>query len=342
MPDLDQYAWTKSNYGICLAVVDGVTEDELIDRYGGDPSAAAPATFDQALDLAPGGEPMLFVRSVRGLVLAVEDNGWQGTRPEVLREVTAGRGRMISAFWNVNALSQLSLAEKGETLVHFEALDPSHRFGPDPDRLLPVLHQVGLLPDDGTVDRAWARMLALVEVVTGVAVTAEVLAGPFRAVRLAPLPNDLPTRDEVATSYLRRKDPELSAALDAATDDRLRRAAVAGAGATLVVAGLDREPLLLAALAGAERGRLGPVDRRSPLGRLLDGRDQADDGTAAPADPFEAEDRELWRELAGNTVRAALAPDPLVAAHEAASQARVYLPQGTPARAAMLAALRNP
>ena len=77
MPDLDRYAWTKQNYGICLAVVDGVTEDELIDRYGGDPSTAGPATFDQAMEPAGRGAAVLFVRTV----LAVEDNGWQGTRP---------------------------------------------------------------------------------------------------------------------------------------------------------------------------------------------------------------------------------------------------------------------
>lgn len=347
MPDLSAFAWTVDTEATCIAVVGGCTEEELIDRYGGDPSTAFPATLDQAWDLAAAGGPVLFVRSVRGLVVAVEDNGWQGTRPEVLREVTAGGGRMISVFWNVNALSEVNLAENGVPRVSFEGLSPAERLGPDPDRLLPAMRQVGYPADDAAddgPDPQWKeRMLALVGAVTGVEVTVPVLAGPFRAVRLAPLPSDFPTRDMLATSFLRSQDPELAAALDAAAaagDDRLRRAAVAGARATLAVAELDRQPVLLAALNGAEWGEVGPVDRRSPLGRVLSGQDRVDDGAApAPADPDAAEELAVWRELAGDAVRAALAPDPLVAAHQAASQGRVYLPRGAPVRAAMMAVL---
>lgn len=337
MPDLDAFAWADGVEAVCVAVAGGCTEDELIDRYGGDPAAAVPASPDNLEEWTPDGGPVLLVRSVRGLVLAIEDNGWQGTRPEVLREVTAGGGRMISAFWNVNALSEINLAEAGAVLTTFE--DAAVRSGADPDRLLPVLGQIGY-PAEALGPRWKEWMLALVGAVTGVDVDAAVMDGPFRAVRLAPLPADLPARDGLAASYLRRTDPEVSAALDAATDGQLRRAAVAGARQTLAVAGLDRQPALLAALDGAERGQVGAVDRRSPLGRLLSGRELADDRPPA-ADPDEAKDRATWRELATSTVRAALAPDPLVAAHEAASQGRVYLAAGAPARAAMLAALRG-
>jgi Family of unknown function (DUF6461) len=338
MPDLSAFAWAVDVEATCVAVAGGCTEDQLIDRYGGDPAAAVDATPGRVQELAADGGPVLFVRTVRDLVLAVEDNGWQGTRPEVLREVTTGGGRMISAFWNVNALTEINLAENGEVLVTFE--DSTQRFGTDPDRLLPVLRQIGYPAEAlGPQWKEW--MLALVGAVTGVDVTSPVMDGPFRAVRLVPLPADLPTREGLATSYLRRQDPEVSAALDAATDEQLRRAAVAGARLTMAVAGLDREPVLLAALGGAERGEVGPVDRRSQLGRVLAGQDRRDD-EPPPADPEEAEDRAFWQEQASNAVRAALAPDPLVAAHQAADQARVYLPVGAPARAAVLAALRRP
>jgi Family of unknown function (DUF6461) len=337
MPDLSAFEWADGVEAVCVAVAGGRTEDELIDRYGGDPSTAVPATPDNLQALGADGGPLLLLRTVRGLVLAVEDNGWQGTRPEVLREVTAGGGRMISAFWNVNALSEINLAENGAVLTTFE--EPAYRFGSDPDRLLPVLTQIGYPAESlGPQWKEW--MLALVGAVTGVDVDAAVMDGPFRVVRLVPLPADLPTRDGLATSFLRRSDPEVSAALDAATDAQLRRAAVAGARQTLAVAGLDRQPALLAALGQAERGEVGVVDRRSRLGRLLAGQDLTDDRPPA-TDPDEEESRATWRELATSTVRAALAPDPLVAAHEAASQGRVYLPQGGPARAAMLAALRG-
>lgn len=349
MPDLDRYAWTREIDAVCVAVVRGRTEDEVIDGYGGDPAGAAPVAPDGSWDGAGAGGPVLFVRSVAGAVLVVEDNGFQGTRPEVLREVTAGGGVLVSAYWNVNALSQFTLAEGGEVAVAFEALSPGERFGTDPDRLLPWMRQAGYRDDGdepGGSGEDWrAQLLVLLEAVTGVAATGAELAGPFRAVTPAPVPGDLMSRDALAHSFLRSQDPEVSAALDAAPDERLRRAAVAAARATAAFAGVDREPLLRAALEAAERGAVGPVDRRSPLGRLLAGWALADGRAEAPAvagtGSQDEADRLWWRVLAGTTVRAALDPDPLVAAHEAASYARVYQPKGAPARAALLAALRG-
>jgi hypothetical protein len=348
MPDLSPYAWSRDRMAICVAVVRGRTEDEVIDRYGGDPAGAAPATLDSAWERGQDGDSVLFVGGAGGAVLAVEDNGFQGSRPEVLREVTAGGGTMASLFWNVNMLSRFSLAEDGEVIVAFEGLFPDMRSGADPDRLVPLMRELGFRTEAGPdgdeaadvdlddIDHDWpARCLALLAALTGASVTSDVLARRFRAVPLVPLPEQLYLNDAVG-----HWDPEVGAALRAAADDpdRLRRAAVATARATLDVAGLADEPLLVAALRDAAPGG---VDRRSELGRLLgrfavEGqRASGSSFTLSGDDPYPA----FWRHRAGLAVRAALAPDPAVAAWAAATAGGVDLPAGAPVRAALLAAL---
>jgi Family of unknown function (DUF6461) len=348
-PDLSPYGWSEWNEALCVAVVTGRTEDEVLDAYGGDPAATFPATFEGVWDLGADGDVVLLVRTVGDRVLAVENNGYEGSRPEVLREVTAPGAAMVSVFWNVSA-DRVSVAGDGALLVAFEGLFPEQRQGTAPDSLLPLLRDLGYRTDaePDYVDHAWkARALALLDALTGVRVTEDVLAGPWRAARLHPLPEDLPPRGGGSQHFVRHQDPEVAAALDAAAGDAalLRRAAVAAARATVAVADAADEPLLADALARAAAGRTGAVDRRSPLGRLLGayvaGGRRAGMRSALSRGDAAVNLRDMWRLRAGNAVRAALAPDPLVAAWEAASEGGVYLPQGAPVRAALLAALRS-
>ncbi|MBN9791766.1 hypothetical protein DMP17_24635 [Pseudonocardia sp. TMWB2A] len=50
-----------------------------------------------------------------GIVLAFEDNGWQGAYAPTLRRVSVA-GRVASVYWNVNAVQTLSFAEAGAVL----------------------------------------------------------------------------------------------------------------------------------------------------------------------------------------------------------------------------------
>ncbi|GAA0986043.1 hypothetical protein GCM10009555_062600 [Acrocarpospora macrocephala] len=45
-----------------------------------------------------------------------EDNGYQGTRPEILRRLSAG-ARVVSLFWNVNANTKLHYAVYGTVVT---------------------------------------------------------------------------------------------------------------------------------------------------------------------------------------------------------------------------------
>jgi hypothetical protein len=81
-----------------------------------------------------------------GWAVAVEDNGWEGSRPEVLRALSRGT-QAVSVYRNVNALGYFSDAVDGQVRVRFELLFPQRRWGSQPDLLLPQMRGVGLDPD---------------------------------------------------------------------------------------------------------------------------------------------------------------------------------------------------
>ena len=66
---------------------------------------------------APGAdEPVLAVRDVGTCLLVLEVNGWQGSRPEVLRRISAG-ARAVSVYWNLSMTTRFSYAVSGQVLT---------------------------------------------------------------------------------------------------------------------------------------------------------------------------------------------------------------------------------
>ncbi|MEX5632870.1 DUF6461 domain-containing protein [Parafrankia sp. FMc2] len=105
-------------------------------------------------------DPCLLVLPLAGddrAVLAVEAGGSQGSRHAVLSSLSR-HGLAASMFWNLNALTRLSLAQHGDVLAAFEP-------GPDPvpDVVLPLLRDLDLT---GATDRV-AKGLVVVERFTG-------------------------------------------------------------------------------------------------------------------------------------------------------------------------------
>ncbi|MFI7419438.1 hypothetical protein [Nonomuraea sp. NPDC049684] len=82
-------------------------------------------------------------------------------------------------------------------------------------------------------------------------------------------PNDPPRGDPLAAHALRAFDRKLAEAIDHASPVLQRRAAVAEARRQCALAGVADHPVLAAALASAERGETGPVERDSPLAELI-------------------------------------------------------------------------
>ncbi len=85
-----------------FTAVHGADEDAAIRLFGGDPERARPREIEN-LCIQDYGERTLPFRSGSADVV-VEDNGYQGSREEVLRPLSR-LGRTASAFWNVNAVS---------------------------------------------------------------------------------------------------------------------------------------------------------------------------------------------------------------------------------------------
>ena len=96
----------------------------------------------------------------------------------------------VVVFWNVNAVKEFSLWERGQQVVSFEW--PFDREGTDPDRLNADLRALGVPleepPDedeyDDSSDASYAQLMALAERITGVHLDQNFLARPLLAARL--------------------------------------------------------------------------------------------------------------------------------------------------------------
>jgi hypothetical protein len=373
------YAWFRDHWlreAFCITLVRGLDEVQVLRRLGGERSQPRTLTAGEAGELSysfHAGYPQIVLAArAGGWAVAVEDNGWEGSRPEVLRALSAGT-QAVSVYRNVNALGYFSDAVDGEVLVQFELLFPQRRWGSQPDLLLPQMRAVGLDPDSqeppyGEVDTA---ALALAERVTGVHLDPRMLEGPLPAAEITPLLDDPP-----ASFFFGGEDTALTAAVDQAAPGVLRRAAATAARPGVQLAQLDHDPVVMEALAAAEAGQARQVDDYSPLGwrirtwaveAAIPGRLRNDPsasldaqrnrasllraaGQAAEQQPLK--DPSPWlgragsalvlRWRAGQAVRAALFADPRTALYATLEQLR-YLP-GDPwmaIRAATLGVLRS-
>jgi hypothetical protein len=133
---VERYRWTRdpTRSGLadagCVTVVRGLEAAGVVAGFGGDPTG--PATPVDPAEPPIGGD-IVVVGTVGDAVVAVEYNGFLGSRPEVLRVVARG-GLAVSVYWNVNALTRFSYALDGEVVTAFETLFPGDRSGTDPDR----------------------------------------------------------------------------------------------------------------------------------------------------------------------------------------------------------------
>lgn len=113
-PDAE-YRWIEKSpiqVAATVTVIRGLTTDEVITTFGGDPAAP-----EQLSTIAQrrGYVSVLTVLPVDGAVLAVEDNGFQGADRVTLTALSRN-GKAASLYWNVNANYQLAFAEHEELL----------------------------------------------------------------------------------------------------------------------------------------------------------------------------------------------------------------------------------
>jgi hypothetical protein len=190
--------------------------------------------------------PVIGLRRTGDWILVAEDNGGQGSRPEVLRRVSTG-AEAVSAFWDTEGLTRFTHAAQGDVRTSFEALMPECRDGTRPDALEEARAGLPWSADD--VDRP-SLMLALGARITGQALTPEVFDGDFLTYPVAAWLPDLPeTPESVPDPADGDYPPELIAALRGASREAQRRAVGVVARQALECADCLDHPVLGATLA---------------------------------------------------------------------------------------------
>ncbi|MFR9729674.1 DUF6461 domain-containing protein [Saccharopolyspora sp. MS10] len=270
--EVERFGWVHRSTvqdAACLTFVRGTDLDELARRCGAITEHARVLDFDEYCEEAYAHQdryPVIGLRSVGGWTLIAEDGGFQGSRPEVLRRVSH-RTEAVSAFWNVNALTQFAHAAHGEVRTSFEALMPTFRQGTRPDGLEELragLPWPGAEPGErgaNTVD----LMLALAARVTGEPLTPEWFEGDFTTYPVAAWPADLPGSaeallDEVGLDQVGIRlatdgtGAELLELVRRAGPDRCRRAAARLARHVLDVTAGHDQPVVGETLRALERG----------------------------------------------------------------------------------------
>lgn len=98
---------------LCLTVLAGQPPASTVSAFTSD-TTAAPVTTREA-----GNQPAVGVTAIQGGTLAVEVNGYEGNRENLLRAASKA-GRAGSVYWNVDRLVMLSFAENGNIVVVYE------------------------------------------------------------------------------------------------------------------------------------------------------------------------------------------------------------------------------
>jgi Family of unknown function (DUF6461) len=312
-----EFAWFRGSPlrdGACITLVGPPDAEDVVRGFGGDLSEARPMSL-AAVGMPTVDEPTIAVREVGEWLLVVEVNGWQGSRPEVLRRVSAG-GRAVSVYWNVEATTRFSYAVSGRLLTAFEAMTPDRRFGADPDAL-----------ENARTGLPWATgdwvplLLALAARVTGVRMLPQWLEGDFLVVPVEPLDDDPATSVYPPHEPLTYDDGPLAWALVRAGD--AARIRVAETAARYAADALARPDVPLPYPPAILVRRAGAPEPARPAVRLKAGK--------------------FWAKTAG---REAGGPDPLAGAFKAVAAANSCLEvigvPGEELRVLLMGELGNP
>jgi Family of unknown function (DUF6461) len=316
------YSWVHDPWGCkvgvagCITTVTDASVEEAILAFGGDPTAPT-QPWESA---SRTGDPVAAVVPTEGAVVVVENNGFEGSRSEVLRPLSR-HGRAGSVYWNVNDHMRVSFAESGRLLCAFDPVAPQQRWGDDPARVEPIL---------GDLDRspaAWvASGMLAVERFTGVAVSPQLVAALDEVHVLVPVLEDMRPAPPLEYHPLRLVDPGLLETIGRQPADRLRQLAEWVAAEAVAATGLDRDP----AIAEATGGFVGtgpatlPADAAAAVRRLEAESRRAGTRDSGGVDPVT---REAWRRgAAAEALRAATNEDSLAAALGAVNSARLASP----------------
>jgi len=195
--DLARLAWEGIDLPYSMTVVEGLDEDEVIRRLGGDPRATEPMDRRRYWELHLGGdrdEPYFVgVATVGRIVCAVEHNGWSASIPGVLRRLSVG-ARAFNMLNHIEAKDCVGYAVNGDLLVFEEPWGPLTPLSPG-DRRWDASWCDGLSDLDSDVWLRGARLRALAERVMGCRLELGWCTGALRTAAV-PSPDDLAGPDD--------------------------------------------------------------------------------------------------------------------------------------------------
>lgn len=180
---IDKYAWIKAydTLSWTASVIRGRSEPDVVSIYGGDPAQPLePRPFEDALipDEDFGTWFYLQTVSTGTAVVAIENNGWTGTVPEIARRASVNGGQFFSVYWTVEGRWHILQAKNGQVTASFDVLQAVNRTDPF-DKLPGWLNDVDL--SDDSLD---ATCLAILEQRTGVVFDQRWLVAPLPTYRI--------------------------------------------------------------------------------------------------------------------------------------------------------------
>lgn len=302
---------------LCLTVLAGQPSASAVSAFTVD-TTAAPVNTRQA-----GNEPAVGITTVQGGTLAVEINGYEGNRANLLRAASRA-GRAGSVYWNVDRLVMLNFAENGNVVALYEVptLRDGHLGSEEAARAFAGL-------DFADPETTVASAVLALQRYCGVAfsaadVTAVDTFQPFLPVLDEPLTSVEHDEGWRGLATFRVGDDQLAEDLFALDAAGCRSAAVWAADEALSVVGLDQELPLASQLAGQPPGAVDQL----PDSVSVALRHQYRDVYIATRRDFTATDpatvTATARQAAGEALLAAVrSPDPLDAVVDAVAQARL-------------------
>lgn len=208
-PMRNSLSWIRDEFdlGYCITFAWGVNEQELLRRFGGDPSHAWPIPFGQLFALQEledeeykwleahefYSKPIIQIGQCGDWAFAIESNGTiEGSRPEVLQAVSVDTVALSLTYISEKALAIFSYAEHGIVVATFDPLvdlpygeDHSEILpsGDDPLRMLPLIQKVDVEDED------YEKIMYDLAEVIGVRLDREALTKPLLTGEIIPLPS---------------------------------------------------------------------------------------------------------------------------------------------------------
>lgn len=186
----EEFRWLSAREPLdetyCVSFVRGLSQGEVLRRFGVDESTMEEVTFDEL-----GGRSVESMRAdaagyigaakIDDWTLVIEPGGWQiAVDPNICAPVSRGT-EVVSVCCHDYASDAFAYIVDSEPVVLFDPMFPGERLGSDPDRFVEEMREAGLDPehdidiDDSHIDFPMERSFALASRITGLSFSPEML-----------------------------------------------------------------------------------------------------------------------------------------------------------------------